>query len=348
MIRLTLRQFRPQALVGVGVLLLAALVLLVTGPHLAHVYNTYVASCRATGSCSANPVSHTYQFLRTGLPLFVVAVPALIGVFWGAPLVAHELETGTYRLAWTQSVSRGQWLAIKLAVVGLSSVAIGGVLALMASWWADPVYKVNQDLFAPGTFSTRGLAPFCYAAFAFALGVGAGLIVRKTLPAMAITLVGFVGARLAVTEWLRPHFAAPAHLNLALGTTGRTVAFQQQSSGLTVVPPSVTLPNAWIYSTALRDRSAHTPTLQYLKATCPKVVATLAPQPANVSHPTSQPSPQAFQNCMATISARFHEVVTYQPASRYWRFQGYETAVFAIASLVLIGVSFWWIHRRVS
>ena len=51
---------------------------------------------------------------------------------------------------------------------------------------------------------------------------------------------------------------------------------------------------------------------------------------------------------MATISARFHEVVTYQPASRYWRFQGYETAVFAIASLVLIGVSFWWIHRRVS
>ncbi len=346
MIRLTWRQFRPQALIGAGALLLAAIVLLVTGPHLAHVYNTYVASCRATGSCSANPVLHTYQFLRTGLPLFVVAVPALIGVFWGAPLVAHELETGTYRLVWTQSVSRGRWLAIKLAVVGMTSVAVGGVLALMASWWADPVYKVNQDLFTPGTFSTRGLVPFGYAAFAFALGICAGVIVRKTLPAMAITLVGFVGARLAVTEWIRPHFSAPAHLNLALGTAGRSVAFLQGSSGLTVVPPSVTLPNAWIYSTALRDGAAHGPTLQYLKATCPTVVATLAPHPGN--SPQNQPSPQPFLHCMAAITARFHEVVTYQPASRYWPFQWYETAVFAIASLVLIGVSFWWIHRRVA
>jgi hypothetical protein len=141
MIHLTWRQFRTQALLGGGALAIVAVALLITGPHLVHVYNSYLASCRATGTCgsSTNRVLHTYQLLRTGLPLLVIAVPALIGVFWGAPLVAHELETGTFRLAWTQSVTRRRWLATKLAIVGTASMIIGGLLALMASWWANPI-----------------------------------------------------------------------------------------------------------------------------------------------------------------------------------------------------------------
>ena len=46
--------------------------------------------------------------------------------------------------------------------------------------------------------------------------------------------------------------------------------------------------------------------------------------------------------------AQYHQVITYQPASRYWAFQSYETVVFACLSLILIGLCFWWIRSRTS
>jgi hypothetical protein len=58
------------------------------------------------------------------------------------------------------------------------------------------------------------------------------------------------------------------------------------------------------------------------------------------------PDQQAFQQCITTISAKFHEVVTYQPASRFWAFQTYETLLFVAASAVLAGVCVWWVRRR--
>ena len=59
--------------------------------------------------------------LQVALITLVLVVPALIGMFWGAPLIAHELETGTFRLAWTQSVSRRRWLLVKMGLVGLAA-----------------------------------------------------------------------------------------------------------------------------------------------------------------------------------------------------------------------------------
>ena len=136
--------------------------------------------------------------------------PALVGVFWGAPLLARELETGTFRLVWTQSVTRRRWLAVKLGLVGGASVAVAGLLGWVVTWWSVPVDRVNLDRFSsPLIFSERGLVPLGYAAFAFALGVVLGLLLRRTVPAMAATLAVFVGARLAVTQWLRPHLMAP-------------------------------------------------------------------------------------------------------------------------------------------
>jgi hypothetical protein len=349
MIQLTWRQFRTQALLGSIALAIVAAVLLVTGPHLVAAYHSYLVSCRATDTCGTftTGVLHTYQPLRTGLPLLVIAVPAVLGIFWGAPLVAHELETGTFRLAWTQSVTRRRWLATKLAVVGLSSVGIAGLLALMASWWANPDYKITQDLFSPGTFSTRGLVPFGYAAFAFALGVCSGVILRRTLPAMAVTLIGFAGARLAVTNWIRPHLSAPSHLNVAISPVNTSLGYAQTSSGVSVLPPTVSIPNAWIHSTTVVNQAGQAPTQQYLKDTCPKVVDVLTPLPRNATHLPAA-TPQDFQSCTANIAAKFHEVVTYHPASRYWTFQWYETAIFVAATVVLVAVSFWWIRHRLA
>jgi hypothetical protein len=177
--------------------------------------------------------------------------------------------------------------------------------------------------------------------------VCSGVILRKTLPAMAVTLGGFVGARLAVTNWVRPHLAAAAHLNVPISPTSTSLAYQQTDAGVSVVPPTVNIPNAWIYTTAVHNTAGQSPAQHYLKTACPKVVAVLAPQPSNVNHLPAA-GPQDFQNCTAKIAATFHEAVTFQPASRYWPFQWYETAIFMAATLLLVGVSYWWIRRRLS
>ena len=93
--------------------------------------------------------SATTARLRTWLGVLVIVVPGIIGIFWGAPLVARELETGTFRLAWTQSVTRTRWLAVKLAVVGLASMAVAGLLSLMVTWWASPLDRVNVEPVLP-------------------------------------------------------------------------------------------------------------------------------------------------------------------------------------------------------
>ena len=192
MIRLAWRQFRAEGAIGLGVLVVVAVVLAATGPHLMDVYRS-----------TPHQVLTTDPRLQNALAALVLIVPALVGVFFGAPLVARELEAGTYRLAWTQSVTRVRWLAVKLALVGLASSLLVGGLSLMVAWWANPINIVNADRFTPANFGVSGIVPFGYALFAFALGATTGIPFRRTLPAMATTLVGFVGVRLAVTFWIR-------------------------------------------------------------------------------------------------------------------------------------------------
>ncbi len=97
-----------------------------------------------------------------------------------APLVARELETGTFRLAWTQSVSRSRWLVVKFALVGGAVSALAGGLSLMAAWWANPINVLNENRFSPANFGVFGIVPFGYALFAFALAATAGLLFRRT------------------------------------------------------------------------------------------------------------------------------------------------------------------------
>ena len=201
-------QFRAQAAVAVAGLAVVAIVLALTGPHLIHLCDTTVATCKAHGNCPAatSAFLRNDRYLQEGLAQLLLVVPALTGIFWGAPLVARELETGTFRLGWTQGVTRTRWLAAKLAIIGLASMAAGGLASLMATWWSSPIDRVNTIPFT--VFPERDIVPLGYAAFAFTLGVSAGLLIRRTLPAMAVTLVAYIAARAAVTE-LRPHFQPP-------------------------------------------------------------------------------------------------------------------------------------------
>jgi hypothetical protein len=351
MIRFAWLQCRTQTVLAVGALVLLAIVLAVTGPHLVHLYDTDVATCGAHGDCSTAITGflRNDNTLREWLDILVIVTPGIIGIFWGAPLVARELETGTYRLAWTQSVTRSRWLGVKLGLVGLAGISVAALLSLMVTWWASPIDRVNANRFTPGVFDERGIVAIGYAAFGFALGVGAGVLIRRSVPAMATTLGAFLGTRLAFTYWVRPHLVAPAHLSVALNPT--SMGYGSTNSGpATLMPNPPNIPNAWIYSTHIVDRLGHGLTAQLLARACPRLGRATGGPPPGSGHSGTTQVPAgvqaALQDCVTKVGVTFHEVVTYQPADRYWTFQWYETAIFLGAALVLAGACLWWIRRR--
>ena len=360
MIRMTLRQFRTEAAIGCGLLVVFTVVLITTGVHLAHVNNAFLGTCKAAADCSTavNPVINSEKTLQGSLPLIVDVVPALIGLFFGAPLIARELESGTFRLAWTQSVTRQRWLAAKLGVVGLAAMVVGGVVTWMADWWASPIDAVNQNRFGLANFGLHGVAPLGYAAFAFAAGATAGVLLRRTVAAMAITLVGFTGARVAFMYWIRPHLAAPLHKSFSL--TGFAIpgfGVQQPEGIVSLTPPTVGIPNGWVYSTAVVNKAGVSPTSQYLLHTCPflEQIVNAGPggPPATVSVGGSQragalPRRTGFEACLQRLSATYHTIVTYQPPSRFWPFQWAEMGIFLAGALALGGLTYWWLRRQYS
>jgi hypothetical protein len=353
MIQLTLRQFRTQAWVAIGLLLLAAVLLGATGPHLAHLYDEFDksrAACGTSGRClDANiNLGKTYQLLEL-IGTALVGVPGLIGAFWGAPLISRELEHGTHRLAWTQSVTRSRWLAVKLGLVGLASVAATGLLSLMVTWWSSPIDHTNMNRFSSGLFGERNIAPLGYAAFAFVVGVSAGILIRRTLPAMVTTLALFLGVRLAFTYLIRQHLLAPVHASRALA--GVVDGFGQTNGGPPMLFADAKLPGSWIYSTRIVDVNGHALTSHTLVATCPDLMQSFGSNPAPTSGSVA-PAPGGIQNtlqaCADKLSPTYHAIVTYQPASRYWIFQWYETGIFVVAALALAALCFSWIRHRAS
>ncbi|MGH3217794.1 MAG: ABC transporter permease subunit [Streptosporangiaceae bacterium] len=226
MIWLTWRQFRVQAVTAAAALAAFAILLAVTGPHLAHLYaGSGIGGCHG-GSCgflAGNFLQQldggNYGVLYLLGVVIILLCPAVIGIFWGAPLIAREIETGTYHLAWTQSISRQRWLAVKLALTGPAAMAVTEGLSLMQAWWAAPIGRavgrgaigdrLSMNEFSALVFATHGITPLGYAAFAFALGVTVGVLLRRAIPAMAVTLAIFAALQIAMPLWVRPHLFTP-------------------------------------------------------------------------------------------------------------------------------------------
>jgi len=360
MIRLAMLQFRIQAVTAAVALATFAVLLAATGPHLASLYaadglgRCHGSSCLSpasyfTGSLSRSPYGVLF-LLSTGI---ILLAPAVIGLFWGAPLIARELETGTAALAWNQSVTRTRWLAVKLAIGALAAMALTEALSLMQTWWEAPISQavadgsgagVAQSRFSQLNFATHGVTPLGYAAFAFALGVTAGALIRRTVPAMAVTLAVFAALQVAMPLWVRPNLAPPDHVAIPVTSQGDFSPAQTGPGGSTFTLFAVSLPGqpgAWLLSSGPVDAVG-----QPVSAT-PAACASIA-NTGGANTGTSQASqggsggPASFLGCLGSHGIR--EAIAYQPASRYWRFQLTETAIYLALALALAGYCF----RRLS
>jgi hypothetical protein len=334
------RQFRPQAIASAILLAAVVAILAITGVHLEHLYTTYkhdIHTCNAL-SCDGvqSKVTDTYHHVRL-LGSLLIGLPAILGLFWGAPLVARELEHGTHRLAWTQSVTRTRWLLIKLLVVGLASAVTAGLFSLAVTWWAMPYDQIDANHLSPPIFDQRGIVPIGYALFGFVLGVLMGMAIKRTLPAMVATLVGFITTRMLTQYLLRPHLFAPLHKVLAI-TPSLGVGLQQQSDGqvnLDFAHPN--LHGGWVTGQSLIDAQGHSPTTAFIQDACGKAMRARPGPPGAVRVHAGRAAQDAFTSCIQNVGAKYHVLVSYQPNARFWEFQWAETGIF-LGFAVLLGI----------
>ena len=197
------------ALAGVGSVLAAlAIYLWLTGLQMHHAFAA-VAACHPLNSGACSQVAN--DFNSENVPHAVVAiimmqtVPALLGAFVGAPVLARELDSGTFRFAWTQGIGRVRWTLGKLVPLAVTLTAAAGAVSILFSWYYQPFFVENfQTPFAPVLFGLRGVSFAAWTLAAFALGALAGILIRRVVPAMAATLVVYAGPAIAAGAFLRP------------------------------------------------------------------------------------------------------------------------------------------------
>lgn len=262
----------------------------------------------------------------------LILLPAVLGVFWGAPLVARELEAGTHRLAWAQGVGRQRWLWTKVGLGALATVATVGVASLALTWWAAPVDRAigaagdRGGFFVakvePLVFDARGVVPVAHALLAFMVGVAAGTLLRRTLPAMGATLLVFAALSLAMPLAVRPHLIAPVASTQAI--TARTPLMIDQAGAMAV---DARRPGAWVLEQAIVDRRG-------ARATAPAAFLDC------VDHRG------AAETCNATLRrAGLRIAVREQPGRRFWPLQWIESGIFLALSAALAAFGALWIRR---
>ncbi|WP_256793572.1 ABC transporter permease subunit [Terrabacter sp. Ter38] len=211
------RLTRPAAIGAAALVALLATYLVAAGHTLrAALDSTGLLSCLSAGGSRQTCSDQAAAFYRTlnsltgGQPVaaYLVLLPGLLGVFVGTPILVREIESGTLRLAWTQSVTRTRWLTSRLVIAGLVVVVAQLAITLLMTYWRGPVNMLDGR-FEPTGYNIQGIVPLGYALAAFALGAFVGVTVRRSAPAFAITLAGYFLIRLVIENMLRGRFMTP-------------------------------------------------------------------------------------------------------------------------------------------
>ena len=315
MIWLTWRQHRLEGLITLGVLALIGVFLLITGRAMASSFQQLgLSDCLGQiapgGACFYSIQAFGTQY---GLLLFfdnlLIVLPLLLGALVGAPLVAREVEQHTHLLVWTQSITRLRWLAVQVALaLGASLLASGALLALLI-WWYGPWARLD-GAFGSSAYDTSGPVWVAATLLALALGVFAGALTRRVVPAIFLTIALFVVIRAPVENLWRPNFEAPITRTNQIGHANTT---------------SPTLSDKdWIVSQGYVDAQGN------------KHVGL-------VGCTTNQSLAQCFRANGAQAI-----YVSYQPADRFWTFQWIESGIYLGFSALALGASVWLVRRRLN
>jgi hypothetical protein len=311
----TWRQHRSQLVAAAGLLVaLAATAFGTRLPIQAAFHRESLAAClppAARSGCDIIVPHFEAEFggLVTALRTLAV-LPVLAGLFVGAPLLARELELGTYRFAWTQGVTRRRWLLSKTAWLAAGTLLAAAVASVVVMWWRGP-YDTLEGRIGPSSFDIEGVVVPAYALYALALGVLAGLVFRRTVAAMTATLLAFGATRFLVLEFVRPHFLTPLHRVVVAGDTGRQAG-------------------DWVLSDTLVDGGG-----RQISAAREELAVLHAQQ--------AQIDPHTY-----IVTLGWKRLISFQPAGRFWTFQLLEAGLFVALAALVIVVALWLVRRTPS
>jgi hypothetical protein len=325
MIWLSWRQARTELLIGGGALALLVLFLLWTGLEMTSAYDaagleTCAAQAAPDDACRQAADGFLGRFRKfDNLTGWLNLLPFLLGLLLAAPTVL-DFEHGTYRLAWTQSVTRRRWLATKIGV-GLA-VAVGVSVALTAlwNWWRGP-FDAIEGRFGGNGFDFEGVVPVSYLVFAFALCLSFGALTRRTIPSIGLAFVLFLAARLGVLGFLRQRYLEPRRITWD-PTEPAPAAAQGDFFG----------DGDWIFSLDRTDAAG-----QVLLPGDPTVSSC-------VMDAESKTGP-ILDACLQDHG--IFNTIVYHPADRFWTFQAIETALFLGLSAGLLALTAYWVTRRI-
>ena len=318
----TWRQHRA-ALGGVAVLLGAFVVYLwLTGLQMHHAEAAY---CHPASSVAC-AINFTGRYGETAILVSIAlqAVPALIGAFIGAPVLARELETGTSRYAWTQGIGRLRWTVGKLVPLAVAVTALAGAFTVLFAWYNQPWVAAGYVTpFSARVFGLLGVAFAAWTLAAFAIGVLAGMLIRRAVPAIAATLAAYAALAFATGLWLREHYITPlvtsspnppgaAWAISGWYTKGGTYAFGDHGHGIAGT----------------------------VRQLCGAAGGRVIHAGGRVLRVLDVPQ------CLAQHG--YTHWISYQPASRFWPFQWIEGGWLLALSALLIAVTVWLVRRRAA
>ena len=277
--------------------------------------------CTPTNSVSCHFLDSQFQNNYTSpgfLGPLVLLLPGILGVFAGAPIIARELESGTFRYAWTQGVGRMRWAVAVLIPGAVGVAALVGAFGAVVAWHQQPLIDYGAiSRLQPSVFATTGVVVAAWALAGFALGALAGVLWHRVVPAIATAFAAWFGLAYVVAVQLRNHYRVP------LQTTDLDV------------PKHVLVISQWWTKGGVRVGDAQiNQVLQSYGAQVDGKRATVHVTPGGAD---------PFQ---ALVQRGYRQVTSYQPDSRYWSWQWIETGGLLVLSLALLGLTFWLVRRR--
>jgi hypothetical protein len=321
MIRLAWRQLRLPALTVAALTVGFAVVLLVTHRQMTeYADHSGLTSClQAESDCSIGMSNFEQRYGRWLTMLVSLAfLPMATGMFLGAPLMSRELEHGTHRLVWTQSISRGRWLATKLTIVVAGLLVVGATASLAFGIWARTWSTVDQAGYSriqPAMFALQGTVLTASMLAAFAIGLAASAVIRRTIVAMAIALASYAIITLGL-QLTAPHLVPATTVTFPFGA-------HSPRHGL----------GDWLLSEDVIDPAGRRIDQATLQTTCP------APNPAGGLRGIDT-------TCAVAHGYQFHDA--YEPLSAFWRLQMVDSAILVALAAILTALAAWKIIRHTS
>ena len=340
MIWVTWRQHRAEAAVAAVVFATLAIGLLIVGTVArTRARSLGLPACLDSQKDCSDLLNTLHGYFHT-IPPFtgaLIALPILAGMFWTAPLVSREYEAGTHRLAWTQSVSPLRWITTKVVLVFGSITAATLGLSLLAVWSLSPLMPAFGGRFNSTWYDIQGLVPVASMLFALSVGLAASALIRRTIPAMAVTLAVYAAARIPV-HWVRWHFAPTVTRTSVVPVTNllqNPIGSPGDDLGRTIGAGD------WFIKGSVTDPSGHSlrpmNNIDFLRRYCPDLSTSRAD--------TGPLRPSAA--CQAKLQGlSLHEKITFQPENHFWIVQTVESAVFLILAGLLVAAAIFAVTRR--